>query len=155
MSEKPKKRLVSKREYVKLLRDDISNFTANFTWTVMMLGFGVLMLWVAWGFVSSFRVLQSPWYAYLLPVLCVGLSLFPLFVGLISLLLSIDTPNVRTVTFIAPKTASLLPPEETLVRASAAPPSHQQAELLRGVVSPASETPPEELLRAIKNRQGD
>jgi len=78
MSEKPEKRLVSKREYVELLTED----TARFAGTAMFLGGGAFFLWMAWGMVSSFRVLQWPWYAYLLPVLCVGLSLFPLYCGL-------------------------------------------------------------------------
>jgi len=50
-------------------------------------------------------------------------------------------------------TVHLLPPEETLVRASDIPPSLQQTELLRAVQI-GSETPPEELLRAsIENSQ--
>jgi len=47
-----------------------------------------------------------------------------------------------------------LPEVETLVRASDRPPSHQQAELLRGVAPlPTSETPPEELLRATEGKR--
>jgi len=50
-------------------------------------------------------------------------------------------------------TVHLLPPEETLVRASDIPPSLQPTELLRAVQTD-SETPPEELLRAsITNSQ--
>lgn len=47
-----------------------------------------------------------------------------------------------------------LSPEDSLVRASDLPPSHQQAELLRAVPQ-GSETPPEEMLRADTNRQRD
>ena len=59
--------------------------------------------------------------------------------------------DVTEVTFIAPKTALVLPPEESLLRPSDLPPSHQQAELLRAA-KPGQETPPEELLRAGGNR---
>ncbi len=151
MSEKPRKRLVSKREYIKILRADISIFTSHLSIIVMLLGAGVFFLWMAWGMVSSFLVLQSPWYAYLLPILCVGLSLLPLYIGLILMLL-VDTPNVKTVTFIASKTAPPISPEESLLRASDLPPSHQQAELLRAA-GQGAETPPEELLRAVQGNK--
>jgi len=62
--------------------------------------------------------------------------------------------KVERVVPITKHTTSSLPPEETLVRASGLPPSNQQSELLRGVVPPTSETPPEELLRANTNSTG-
>ena len=105
--------------------------------------------------VSSFRVIQSPWYTYFWPVLCVcvGLYLTPLCIFLV--LTVMVTPNVTGVTLIVPNTAPLPPPEDTLLRASDLPPSHQQAELLRAA-KPGQETPPEELLRAgQENRHED
>ena len=49
-------------------------------------------------------------------------------------------------------TSHLLPPEESLVRASAIPASRQQSELLRAAQH-GKETPAEELLRATTNGQ--
>ena len=54
MSTKPRKRLVSKREYVKILWDDISDFMASFSFTVMMLGCCVFFFWLAWNWFLAF-----------------------------------------------------------------------------------------------------
>ena len=72
MSEKPRKRLVGRREYVKILGKTTCEWTFAGGPALTM---GLLFLWVAREMVSSFRALQSPWYAYAWPVLCVGLSL--------------------------------------------------------------------------------
>jgi len=56
--------------------------------------------------------------------------------------------TIEPVAAIIRHNSGQLPEVETLVRASEVPPPHHQAELLRGVAPPTSETPPEELLRA-------
>ncbi len=62
--------------------------------------------------------------------------------------------KVKRVVPITKRSSHLLPPEETLVRPSDLPRSHQQAELLRAATH-GSETPAEELLRATTNSKED
>jgi hypothetical protein len=62
--------------------------------------------------------------------------------------------NMEPVTLITRHNIADLPAVETLVRASALPPSHQQSELLRAAPQ-GSETPPEELLRATTNSKDE
>ena len=62
--------------------------------------------------------------------------------------------GMEPVALLTKENAKHLPETETLVRPSDLPPSHLQAELLRAAPQ-GSETPPEELLRATQNKQGD
>ena len=147
MSEKPQKRLVSKREYLKTLLGKGGFYSSAMACAV---GGGVLLI------VSLFFLWLGlpPWDN--LPD--VGDRIWMFLCGVL-----LGVPFVTAVWFgvslfkagarmepVAPITrhnTGQLPEIETLVRASDLPPSHQQAELLRAAPQ-GSETPPEELLRA-------
>jgi len=60
--------------------------------------------------------------------------------------------EIEPVRPLTKRNAHLLQAEEALLRASASPPSHQQAELLRAAKS-GQETPAEELLRATQGNK--
>jgi hypothetical protein len=62
--------------------------------------------------------------------------------------------EIRPVALITKHTAKRLPYVETLVRGSDAPPSQQQAELLRAV-GKGQATPSEQLLRATQGQEQD
>ena len=136
MSEKPKKRLVSRGRYVCLMAGRATLLSAAVIFASVGIFSLVLALMCAahgWGMESAYKIIGT-----VLVLLAFGLY-----------------RKERTVERVAPitrYTTSALPPEQTLVRASALPPSHQQAELLRAAPQ-GSETPAEELLRAtIGNR---
>ena len=138
MSEKPQKRLVSKGRYVWLMTGRTTLLSA----AVIFASVGIFSLVLAvicaahdWGMEPTYKI-----------------------VGTVLVLLAFELyRKERTVERAAPitmRTTSILSPEETLVRASDLPPTHQQAELLRAAPQ-GSETPLEELLRATTNRQRD
>ena len=153
-TEKPKKRLVSKREYLKTLLGKGGFYSYAMACAV---GGGVLLI------VSLFLLWLGlpPWDN--LPD--VGDRIWMFLCGVI-----LGVPFVAAVWFgvsffkagrrmepVAPITrhnTGQLPEVETLARASDAPPSNQQAELLRAAQY-CKETPAEELLRATTRNGQD
>ncbi|MCW3097909.1 MAG: hypothetical protein JWL77_3527 [Chthonomonadaceae bacterium] len=134
MSEKPKKRLVSKGQYVEILLGKIVLYSV----AGCMLSAGLFFLALAVGFSFWLR----------------GVVVMPLIFGAgacaviwFSKRFFVEAKEIEWVQPITVHNAHLLPVQETLVRPSDLPPSHQQAELLRAAPQ-GSETPPEELLRA-------
>ena len=154
MSEKPGKRLVSKKEYLQIE----GKRTAISTSGTILAFIGAASLFVSvislcvtiyngigWSEAPSPH--DAIWAVKLFSTVCAistaigvgGLwTAFRLFVAV---------GRIESVVPITRHNTGQLPAVETLVRASDLPPSHQQAELLRAA-PPASETPPEELLRA-------
>ena len=150
MSEKPKKRLVSKKDFARESAVLIGKATARvFLGAVCLVMVPVLFILLT---VMAFILLHAPWYAVIplfTPVI-IALIYF-LWTGLYLLNTASDGERVEVIT---EQNAHRLPPAESLVRASDLPPSHQQTELLRAAPQ-GSETPPEELLRATTKQQGD
>lgn len=146
MSEKPKKRLVSKGRYAWM--------TAKRT-ILLSASVACFLFGAYWLFCVIFLLLLS---RKPLDFLEIVLALIIVMISGVGFLLGIyffkKERKVERVVPITNRTATTLPPEESLVRASALPPSHQQAELLRAAQY-GKETPAEELLRATANRQGD
>jgi len=168
MSEKPGKRLVSRTEYALRKTFAISLNVSLGAWGIC----GALLLLEV---LFYFHSLSSPEYsACVVQIIgnsdasCLShinsvagrwlcLISFSLLTGgtLLSLAIRKSWKTVHTLQPINIADTAALPAIETLVRPSDLPPSHQQAELLRGVVPPSSETSPEELLRANMNRIGN
>jgi hypothetical protein len=140
MNEKPQKRLVSKRQYVAVLGKTVSLYSAGM---IFFCGGLILLLplfidaMVAWGnYPVGIRALRFASGAGVIALL--------LLLGKYTL---IKATTIESVELLTHQNSHLLPPEETLVRASDAPPSQQQTELLRAAQY-GKETPAEELLRA-------
>ncbi len=135
MSEKPRKRLMNKSEYV---RTKCAALIAYSVGAVLMIG----------GFFLPFTLLLKlgPWIVIMFPIMLVagGLGYFAVKAGA-SIIRS--TENREPIALITRHNTRHLSEVETLVRGSDLPPSHQQAELLRAA-KPGQETPTEELLRA-------
>jgi hypothetical protein len=144
MSEKPKKRLVSKGRYGELIR------------TRARLLFGTI-LFDTLGVLSFSSTIWD--FKYLIAAQYSGIWWFTKVCGFAFCAWSFHIANycfkqerkVERVALVTMRTVNLLPPEESLVRASDLPPS-QQAELLRAAQY-GKETPAEELLRASTDRQ--
>jgi len=148
MSENPKKRLVSKGQYLKTLGEKGATYTAG-----IFLGLtGVPLLLIS--LFSFNRCFSSG-----------DFSEGFLFIGVVSLFWSLgifggcksffkSAQEIEPVAPITRHNTGDLPAVESLVRASDLPPSDQQAELLRAV-SQGSETPSEELLRATLKGTND
>lgn len=141
MSEKAGKWLVSKGRYCMGIGIKISLSAISVASAVGALA-GVLfcVITMMWSIFRSDYMFPLPEY-------------IPIFCGIIFLLcFSIQAwlwqRRIKPVISRTSYNTGDLPEVETLVRASDLPPSDQQAELLRGVALPSSETPPEELLRA-------
>lgn len=149
MSEKPKKRLVSKGRYVwlmtgktTLLAASVCSFLIGGYWSFIML---ILTYWKLSDWKST-NILEI--FCFTVGMLC---AIVPLCLGRYLLK---KGQAVERVTPITRHTTSSLPPEESLVRASDASPSHQQAELLRATQH-CKETPAEELLRASTDSKSE
>jgi len=141
MSEKPKKRVVNKREYIALMMQRIVLMNALIPASLLLglsiVGFcGAILVTIAGIQDLGEGLLNSGIFA------CIAAPSY-----LLARYVHKRESSVERVTLLNKHTAVLLPPEETLVRASDSPPSHQQAELLRAA-HPGQEMPPEELLRA-------
>jgi hypothetical protein len=145
MSEKPQKRLVSKGRYV-----------WSMTSRTILLAFSVLFALIgAYGvlgilFSIAFNVTGMSETDGRDNLFVLFLTAAILFTAGVFFLAYSFWKKERTIERVAPitkRTTSTLPPEESLVRASAVPPSQQQAELLRAAQY-GKETPAEELLRA-------
>jgi hypothetical protein len=154
MSEKPEKRLVSKGQYLKTLGDKGASYAAGVFYG--LLGVPFLLISLFCFVIGLYGLLFSGFPSEISIVL---------FIAVISLILSMGAfwgcksyfkraQEIEPVTPITRHNTGQLPEIETLVRPSDLPPTHQQAELLRGVATPNSETPPEELLRATTNSKG-
>jgi hypothetical protein len=145
MSEKPKKRLVGRRQYVVVLGKTVSLYTVG------MISFcGGIILLLPLGFDA-----MGVWGNYSVGVRALR---FVIGVGVIALMLRlgkytlIKANTVEAVGLLTHHNSHLLPPEESLVRASDVPPSQQQTELLRAAQY-GKETPAQELLRASTDGQ--
>jgi hypothetical protein len=144
MSEKPKKRLVSKGSYLKLM----STRARLMSGTILFSVFGAMSLSATlWGMIDRHRQFWGLW----LFETCLGFA-FVAWAWRIASYCFREERKVERVAPITNRTASLVSPEESLVRASDVPPSQQQAELLRATQY-GKETPAEELLRASRDRQ--
>jgi hypothetical protein len=141
MSEKPEKRLVSKGRYAFLLGKSASLTFLSMTSDIVAI---LLLLMTVVQLVGVFYI-------------------WPIVTGLVTAGLSVVffraagklSKKANEIDHIQPITARntcLLPPEESLVRASDVPLSQQQAELLRATQH-GNETPAEELLRASTDGQ--
>ena len=86
----------------------------------------------------------------IMPIAGLFLGLFAAGLMAIAFHLSKTTKSINSVTPMTPHIFRLLPLEQTLVRAAEAPPSEQQAELLRPA-GQGSETPSAQLLRAAQD----
>jgi len=138
MSEKPKKRLVSKSRYAGVL-------------TTRIILLCVVLAFAKGGIDAFCLVAQDLGHertllidSVLVDVVNVCLASGMLFVAY---WLFKKERKIERVSPITTRTTSSLPPEETLVRPSDLPPSQQQAELLRAAQY-GKGTPAEELLRA-------
>jgi hypothetical protein len=159
-------RLVSRVEYA--LRKTLAIFL-SFGLSACGLGCVLLLLFLAYGLYSD---MQQEWLRMwsigpdsdfdlsgrgvaLAKEFCVTYLPFLLLTAIPLWLESRDSwKTVRALQPINFADTTAIPEEETLVRASDIPPSHQQAELLRAAPQ-GSETLAEELLRATTNRQGE
>ena len=147
MSEKPRKRLVSKGQYAWM----VVKRTALLTCSVLLALEGVRDVV---GVVKSIVILMSKGLNFSAPLvlmLCVAILIPP---GMIFFAFRLWKREraIERVLPITNHTTSSLPPEETLVRPSYLPPSQQQTELLRAA-HPGQETPPKELLRATGGQE--
>ena len=169
MSEKPKKRLVGRTEYV--LRKTLA-ISLSVGLTACGIGGALLLLRLLLGYYLDARTDRGPHWlppgtganydGQDLPLrglfsaiawrLCVTVLPILLITGLT--LWWGSRKSWKTLRALQPinfADIAALPEIETLVRASDLPPSYQQAELLRATPQ-GSETPLEELLRATTNR---
>jgi hypothetical protein len=137
-TEKPQKRLVSEEEYAWLMtKRTFLGLAALAFYILGALAFYMAVVWVCWyplggliwGFITAFLM------------------------G-VAFCFSRAKKSIKLSLLITTQDAHLLPQEETLVRPSDLPPSHQQSVLLRAAQH-GSETPAEELLRAAANRPGE
>jgi hypothetical protein len=155
MSEKLKKRLVGKEEYVMKLLDKGSSHAL----AIIIVGSGCAFLFGILQVIRSVANLAAEVRMQpsipsgidttlvisacsLLSVLCVGAIWY-------GVRLFKSAEKKESVALITRHNTGSLPEVETLVRGSDLPPSQQQAELLRAVKS-GQETSPEELLRATE-----
>ena len=131
MREKRQKRVVSKKRYADRLaaRALFTGMTALFS----LIGGGMLVVSIAMLFEKP---VVAPFYA-----------LLAFYVFFLARICYKKEREVERVIPVTRRTANLLPPEESLVRASDLSPSHHQAELLRAAPQ-SKETPAEELLKA-------
>jgi hypothetical protein len=150
MSEKPEKRLVGRKQYLEARAKKGANYSLAVVFGCG--GLWGLILGTTLFFAGFYRLVNprepadEPWFLFLsISVLTIGFGIAAMW-GAKSLY--DHGKKIKSVTLITRHNTGDLPEVETLVRASDLPPSHQQAELLRGVALPSSETPPEELLRA-------
>jgi hypothetical protein len=148
MSEKPQKRLVSKRRYACMV-------VSRTTLLVCSVLFALEGARDVFGIVKSIGTLAGQGLNFNFPLvllLCVATLIPP---GMIFVAFCLWKKE-RTIERVAPITkltiGVALPEAETLVRASDLPPSHQQTELLRATQY-GKETPAEELLRASTDGQ--
>jgi hypothetical protein len=133
-TEKPQKRLVSKGRYAWVMTTRVAFGSGSLLCSV--LGAGVA-LFAAVALCQGDR--QGPHFAW------TAAGLFSW-----AYLLSKKRQNMASVMPLTKQTSHLLPPEESLVRASNAPPSEQPTELLRAARA-GPETPQEQLLRATQS----
>jgi len=146
MSEKPPKRLVSRIQYGRVLRTRTRLLAAgSFFAFVSFMAFSIA-LWPVGDSPADDVRYSGGWWFNLIFRLAVALWAARVTYGCFK-----EERKVQRVKLVTKRTSHLLPAVETLVRASDLPPSNQQAELLRGVAPPTSETPPEELLRATRS----
>ncbi len=140
MSEKPKKRLVSKGRYCMGIGMKISLSAISVASAVGAVA-GVLfcVITMMWSIFRSDYMFPLPEY---IPIFC-GI----IFLLCFSLQAWLWQRRIKPVISRTSYNTGDLPASETLVRASNRPPSHQQSELLRAAQLGA-ETLPEELLRA-------
>jgi len=153
MSEKPKKRLVSKGRYVQTIMGKGGLYSVGislYASTPVLLCISLFCLVVGYvtgsdpdGFDrTTMFILCGCFLALAVGTLWCGTKVFD------------KAAKIEEVTPLTKNNTGDLPETETLVRASDLPPSDQQAELLRAAL-PSSKSPPEELLRATQNRQED
>ena len=145
MSEKPPKRLVGKLEYMGILCAKGTNTAVSGAFMIAgaVLALGAL---VAFLFVGDYGIwsLLTGGVLGLLGYACVRISED----------INQDSRQMERVALLTKHNTGELPEVESLVRASDVPASQQQTELLRAAQH-GKVTPPEELLRASTNRQGD
>jgi hypothetical protein len=142
MSEKPRKRLVSKGQYLAVMGEKLSlNVFGG-----LQLAFGltgVVLLWALWK--SGFAV--NPDTQDETEVFATAISAVSLLLLVSSRFLLKKASKIESVALITTHAAHLLPPKETLGRPSHLPPADQQSELLRAAQL-GQETATDELLRA-------
>lgn len=135
MSEKREKRLVGWKQYVQ-------------TKCAALIAYSVGIVLMIGGFLLPLALLidMGGWIIIAFPIILAAAGL-----GYLAVKAGVSiirfTENRALIAPITRYNTAGLPETETLVRPSDLPLSHQQAELLRGVAPPSSETPPEELLR--------
>jgi hypothetical protein len=145
MNEKPQKRLVSKRIYVGLMVGRTTLILVSVLFAIV--GFAAVVL--------SYWINSTGWH-YWIPStwlhtegVCAMTAPVMIF---IAFRLYKRERKIERVELITTQNAHLLPPKESLVRASNMPPSQQQAELLR-TAQYGKETHAEELLRATTTNE--
>ena len=142
--DKSQKRMVSKGSYLKLM----STRGRLMSGTILFSVFGAMSLSAAlWGITNHHRQFWGLW----LFETCLGFA-FGAWSWRIASYCFREEQKVERVALVTNRTVNLMPPKESLVRASDMPPSHQQTELLRAAQN-GKETPPEELLRATTSNE--
>lgn len=146
MSERPQARLVSRKRYVRVMGKRVSLITLGTTSTIV----GAWLLLCA--FIEIFDLSGDRPASLTVRDLLIGaaLSACAVVVGI----MMVKGTMTEAVGLITSQNAHLLPPKDSLVRASDLPPSQQQDELLR-VAQYGKETPPEQLLRAGEESRKD
>ena len=132
------RRVVSKGEFVRTIGKKLGLFSLS----------GTLL---ATALVLALITMVSLYFGAILFVIAFGIVTIAVFWA--STRFFVQAKKVEAVRPLTNRISHLLPPEESLVRAADAPPTQQQAELLRAAQS-SQDTPAEELLRpASENRQ--
>jgi len=143
MSEKPGKRLASKGRYAWLM-------TARAILVLVLIPVSLVLAYSILGLLVNVFNMSDPDSIGNCILFAIGISATCFSIRSIIR----EEKKIERVVPITKRTTSSLPPEETLVRASDLPPSHQQAELLRAAQA-GQETSREELLRATSTTGRD
>ncbi len=139
MSEKPGKRMVGWEQY---LGTQCAKGATNAAGAALLIVGSILLVPLIILWIGEFRIEN-----FLLSVLF-GVLGFGIILTGKKIVHSAD--RIEPVVLLTKHNTGDIPEAEILVRASALPPSHQQAELLRAALG-SNETPEEELLRAGGN----
>lgn len=148
MSAQPQRTLVSRKRYIQVMGLKLSLFAVG----AGAIGGGLIA-----GFAFMNEIVISLVYPHETRFTLLDCTAFAVGAGMLLMCGAVTyrkSHKIAAIELTTPQNAHLLPVQETLVRASVQPPSHQKAELLRAAQY-GKETPAEELLRATQGNRKD
>jgi len=141
MNKQPQRTLVNKKRYIQVMGLKMSLFAVG----GCAIGGGLIA-----GFAVMNEIVISLVYPHETRFTLLDCTAFAVGTGMLLMCGAVTyrkSHKIAAVELTTPQNAHLLPPEETMVRASDLPPSQQEAELLRAAAQ-EQETPADQLLRA-------